>query len=179
MTYAVASRKYNGTNSFNNDDQEENVKKTGEEKIKKIDKIDSGSGDGATLKKDVIKTNVIDDLNNFSKYNVELDNGEDAQRNELNKELSGAIKRHSMATPSKELSNLLNEGNLNVNDSQEINNLENNNNNNVEIIEDNISESDSENATNINENTVNLDDNNEVNNNNVTNIYENDDDQYQ
>jgi hypothetical protein len=110
MTYTVASRKYNGVDqeASNEKEYEKASNKTTEEKILKSNKDEGGSDGGIT--KDVIKTNVMNDLNNISKYNADLDNGEETQRTELNNELKDAIKRQSMATPSEQFDALLADG---------------------------------------------------------------------
>jgi len=112
MTYAVASLKYNGSDDHKNESTTYVKKGSSCEKQPSPakSKNDACTSEGAAPQKDVLKSNVLEDFNNISKYNVELDdeNNNTETRQELVDEV---MKKHeSMATPSKELNDLL-EGN--------------------------------------------------------------------
>jgi len=118
MTYTVASLKYDGKDDYDTDDDYIVTKPTYYEKpTKNVDtsnkECDSGTCDGeAAPTKDVIKSNVLEDFNNISKYNVELDDLDvEEKRTDLNNELDDALrKRETVISPSKELNDLLENG---------------------------------------------------------------------
>ncbi|OUM66848.1 hypothetical protein PIROE2DRAFT_5828 [Piromyces sp. E2] len=112
MTYTVASLKYNGSDNLSRKnsenpktDKKDNKKGSFSEKPIKKSKSSGDSNEGISGSKDVLKSNVLEDFNNISKYNVELDDDMDKKRELANEAVK--VKRESMAIPSKELSDLL------------------------------------------------------------------------
>ncbi|ORX81523.1 hypothetical protein BCR32DRAFT_327297 [Anaeromyces robustus] len=114
IAYTIASLKYDGKNEFSSTDSDTQYDKKLTSPIvyvQKTAKTDEGPSDDASQQKDVLKTNVLEDFNNISKFCVDLDDGTTEDKENLNSELTDALqKRETLNVPSKELNDLLENG---------------------------------------------------------------------
>ncbi|ORX43744.1 hypothetical protein BCR36DRAFT_140005 [Piromyces finnis] len=185
MTYTVAALKYDGKDVESDKKSRPDKKVSINEKQSGKSRSDACTSEGLPPQKDVLKTNVLDDFNNISKYNVELDDENvDKKRNDLNKEV---LKKHeSMITPSKELNELLENGpksnyhpdpifNNNEDEIKEVEDSDDDIDNErveIEVINDDDDEVVEIDVVNDNDDIVEIDVTNNDNNDNDDNLYQ-------